>query len=474
MSIATAKRWGFISLPAVAAGLIWLSILFDSNSASGLWAWLCGGPAAILMVISGGGWLVVPSERRFLRFMSLAGLFGVLGSVLGVFSWGFLTAIGLLLMSVAVAALSGWIAVLYHDAPEDIPNPQLSPLLALRAALDNIIVGVFVSVPKIVQGESEIRRVAEEVDLALEAFAENGWDKNPEELLEAPPVLDNPAISERTFVGHKLEALRFESGYQPHPALPGGERWMSYSSNRDARAMVFRHKDDKPRPWLICIHGYQMGMPFLDLNLFEPKFLHEKLGCNLILPLLPLHGGRKIRMVSGDGYFNGDVLDTFNAVRQSQWDIRRLISWARLQGAEKIGALGYSLGGYNTALLSTLEELDLAIPAIPLTDIPDIFWFHGPRQILDAVDEAGASKARAKELMAPLSPLLRESKVSPENRHIIAGLADEIIPPAHVNMLEEHWKTGDVTWFQGSHLVFKDLKVVNQTIERLIKDKLAV
>ena len=472
MSIATAKRWGFISIPAVVAGLIWLSLLLGKGSGIGLWAWICGGPAAILMVISGGGWLVVPGERRFLRFMSLAGVFGVVGAVLGIFSWGFLPALALIVMSLTVAALSGWIAVEHHDAPADIPTPQMSPVLALRAALDNIIVGVFVSVPKIVQGESEVRRVAEELDGALAAFESNGWDENPDALVEAPPALDNPSIIERTFVGHKLEALRFESGYEPHPSLPGGERWLSYSNNRDARAMVFRHKDDKPRPWLICIHGYQMGMPFLDLNLFEPKFLHEKLGCNLILPLLPLHGGRKIRLVSGDGYFNGDVLDTFNAVRQSQWDIRRLISWARLQGAEKIGAIGYSLGGYNTALLSTLEELDLAIPAIPLTDIPDIFWFHGPRQILDAIGVVGATKERAKQLMAPLSPLVRESKVALPNRHIIGGLADEIIPPAHVNMLEEHWNTGRVTWFEGSHLAFKDLSVVNQTIAQLITEKL--
>jgi hypothetical protein len=469
MSIATAKRWGFVATPAVLAGLIWLSQLHGAS----LWAWICGGPAAILMVISGGGWLVVPGERRFLRFMSLAGLFGIIGSILGVLSWGFLVTVGLLFMSVAVAALSGWIAVDNHDAPSDLPQPKLTPVLALRAALDNIIVGVFVSVPKIIQGESEIKRVAEELDAALSVYDKNGWHDNPEALVEAPPPLESPEIRRRRLQGHDVEMLRFDSGYQPHPELPGGERWLSYTSNRDARAMVFRHDDDKPRPWLICIHGYQMGVPFLDLNLFEPKFLHEKLGCNLILPLLPLHGGRKLRMISGDGYLNGDAMDTFNAVRQSQWDIRRLVSWARSQGAEKIGALGYSLGGYNTALLSTLEELDLAIPVIPLTDIPDIFWFHGPRQILDATTDCGVSIDRVKQLMKPLSPLARDSKVDLDNRQIIAGLADEVIPPGHVQQLEDVWQTGRVSWFQGSHLVFKDIPSINRQIAELVSTKLA-
>lgn len=472
MSISTAKRWGVVSTPAILAGLVWLSLLFDSTAGHGLWAWLCGGPAAILMIVSGGGWFVVPGERRFLRFMSVAALFGVLGAILGVFSWGFIGALALLLMSLGVAILSGWIAIKHHHAPAQLPSAEMTPLLALRAALDNIVVGVFVSVPKVVQGEAEIRRVADELDQALGVFSANGWHENPDALIETPPPLVNPQIKPATLMGHQVELLRFESEYQPHPSLPGGERWNSYTPNREARAIVIRSDDDKPRPWLICIHGYQMGVPLLDLNLFDPKFLHQELGCNLILPLLPLHGGRKIRWLSGDGYFNGDVMDTFNAVRQSQWDIRRLISWARAQGGDKIGALGYSLGGYNTALLSTFEALDLVVPCIPLTDIPDIFEFHGPRQILDAIAEQGASIDRAKLLMAPLSPLARRSKTPLDKRHIIAGLADEIIPPGHVNQLEAHWQTGRVTWFQGSHLVFKDLAVIDQTIAKLVKTHL--
>lgn len=468
MSTAVASRWGFISSPALVGGLIWLSVLFDS----GLWGWLCGGVPAVLMVISGGGWLLTPGERRFLQFMSIAALFGLIGGLLGMPAWGFLVSVGLILMSFGVAALAGLIAIRYQENPAAMPEPKLTLKLALKAALDNVIVGVFISVPKIVQGESEVRRVADELDSALSVFEKNDWFNNPDELIETPPPLESPQIQQRKLAGHVVETLRFDSEYQPHPELPGGERWNSYSANKEARAMVFRHKDDKPRPWLVCIHGYQMGMPLLDLNLFEPKFLHEKLGCNLVLPLLPLHGGRKLRRLSGDGYFNGDVMDTFNAVRQSQWDIRRLLSWVRQQGATKIGALGYSLGGYNTALLSTLEELDLVIPAIPLVDIPEIFWYHGPRQILDSIAEAGASVERASQLMAPLSPVIRESKAALENRHIIAGVADEIIPPAHVMKLEDSWNTGDVTWFQGSHLVFKDLAIVNQTIAKLVQEKL--
>lgn len=468
MSNTAAPRWGIAALPALMSGLIWMSLIFDE----GLWAWICGALPAVIWVVSGGAWLIAAGDRRFLQAMAVGALIGVLGAILGMPAWGFLPALALVALSIGVAMLSGYLAIRYQEQPVGVPVPEMTPMLTLKAALDSLIVGVFIGVPKIVHGEDEIRRVAEELDAALEAFDANDWTNNPDALLEAPPALESPQISKRNVRGHDVEILRFESEYQPHPALPGGERWQSYSANREARAMVFRHDDDKPRPWLVCIHGYQMGAPLLDLSLFEPKFLHEKLGCNLILPLLPLHGGRKTRRLSGDGYMNGDVMDTFNAVRQSQWDIRRLLTWVRGQGAEKIGALGYSLGGYNAALLSTLEPLDLVIPAIPLCDIPDIFWFHGPRQILDSTSAAGIVQARADQLMAPLSPLHRDSLAALEDRHIIAGVADGIIPPAHVCKLESHWQTDDVTWFQGSHLVFKDQSIVNKTIAKLIKEKL--
>lgn len=468
MSITAVPRWGIAALPALLSGLIWMSLVFDE----GLWAWICGAVPALMWVISGGAWLIAPGDRRFLQAMAVGALLGVLGAILGMPAWGFLAALGLVALSFCVAALSGYLSVRYQERPEGVPVPKMSFLMALKAALDSLIVGVFIGVPKIVHGEEEIQRVAEELDEALAVFESNDWANNPEALLEAPPELESPQISKRQVMGHDVEILRFESEYQPHPSLPGGERWLSYSANREARAMVFRHDDDKPRPWLVCIHGYQMGAPLLDLNLFEPKFLHEKLGCNLILPLLPLHGGRKHRRLSGDGYLNGDAMDTFNAVRQSQWDIRRLLTWVRSQGAAKIGALGYSLGGYNAALLSTLEPLDLVIPAIPLCDMPDIFWQHGPRQILESTLAAGVTQERSSLLMAPLSPLHRDSMVPLENRHIIGGVVDGIIPPAHVCKLESHWQTGDVTWFQGSHLIFKDQAIVNKTIAKLIKEKL--
>ena len=40
---------------------------------------------------------------------------------------------------------------------------------------------------------------------------------------------------------------------------------------------------------------------------------------------------------SGDGFLSGHALDTVHAEAQAMWDIRRLVSWIRAQGAPAVG-----------------------------------------------------------------------------------------------------------------------------------------
>ena len=51
-------------------------------------------------------------------------------------------------------------------------------------------------------------------------------------------------------------------------------------------------------------------------------------GLNVVLPVLPLHGARKIK---GAAFPGEDVLDDVHAAAQAVWDIRRLLSWIRSQ-----------------------------------------------------------------------------------------------------------------------------------------------
>ena len=95
----------------------------------------------------------------------------------------------------------------------------------------------------------------------------------------------------------------------------------------------------------------------------------KNLGLNVLIPVLPLHGPRRISWHSGTGFLGLDVVDTIHAEAQAVWDMRRLLSWVNAQEAPGVGAIGLSLGGYTTALFASVTEgLSCAIPGIPLAD----------------------------------------------------------------------------------------------------------
>src|SRR5438034_593341 len=89
---------------------------------------------------------------------------------------------------------------------------------------------------------------------------------------------------------------------------PGGDRWLAHEANRTAHAWVLRHRDDEPRPWLICLHGFGTGTPFMDIPGFRARRLHRRFGLNLVFPTLPLHGHRRIGRISGEGFMSYDLI----------------------------------------------------------------------------------------------------------------------------------------------------------------------
>jgi dienelactone hydrolase len=216
-----------------------------------------------------------------------------------------------------------------------------------------------------------------------------------------------------------------------------------------------RHRDAN-RPWLVCIHGYQMGRAGIDLLAFPPDWLHHGLGLNLVLPVLPLHGARKIGRRSGDGFLAGDILDSAHAEAQAVWDIRRILSWVRAQSESRIGAFGLSLGGYNAALLSTLDDgLACAIAGIPLVDIPDAMIRHGLQSAIGGRGPENLDVARMAEIMKVVSPLALESQVPVDRRFVFAAVADRLVPPEQAGRLWEHWDRPRIEWYQGGHMTFR-------------------
>ena len=223
------------------------------------------------------------------------------------------------------------------------------------------------------------------------------------------------------------------------------------------------------RPWLVCIHGYQMGSPLIDLSAFRPEWLARQHGLNLLLPVLPLHGPRTKGRRSGDGYLAGDILDTIHAQAQAMWDIRRMLSWLRAEGASEIGVYGLSLGGYNASLLSALErDLACVVAGIPAVDFTRLYFRHGPPvQLLEAALH-GIEEHHMDEILRVVSPLALPPRVPRDRRYIFAAISDRLVPADQVRDLWRHWERPRIEWYQGAHVTFPRHAAVRALIDEAL------
>ncbi len=448
-------RWQREALVPLVAGFTWIWL----GAGAGVLGLLVPLIPGTLLLASGGAKLLWPGDRRIQEFGALGGIAGVVLAVPGVFVVGFWPALWLFLASAASFVAAGVVAVRQEPVIDDVPAPVPSLSLATQVAVDEALLGsMAVSLP--MPDGNTSRAIRSEVDAARALFSDRGWLEDPESYHERPMPLEKPSVRAREtrYRGGRVsyEHLRFESEYEPRLEEPGRDRWLDYRANRTAHAWVVRHSDDRPRPWLVCIHGYQMGSPMIDIGAFDPRFFRDRLGCNLVLPVLPLHGPRKMGRRSGDGFMAGNAMDTVHAEAQAMWDIRRIISWAREQeGATAVGVHGLSLGGYNAALLAAVaDDLRCAIPGIPATDFARLFWRHGPMLNIRYMEHQGVVHDEVAEVMRVVSPLTIEPKVPHAHRAIFGGVADRLVPPDQVRDLWLHWDRPEIVWYQGSHVTF--------------------
>lgn len=309
--------------------------------------------------------------------------------------------------------------------------------------------------------DAEWERTRHEAALAAERFSREGWLLDPRSFHHEPAPLRDPALRASRAAQLRVERMKFESGWVP-PTEIARERWTDDSTNTVARATVLRHRKG-PRPWVICIHGTEMGRD-ADLRSFRVRRLYDELGCNVVLPILPLHGPRR-----GDSAIQMpsiDVMDNVHGLAQAAHDVRRIVGWVRDQQPTRVAIIGVSLGGYVTALVAGLERepFDCVLPIIPATDFPALFRRQSPPDIVARLDEMGDAMRAVHSVVSPLA----FTTVTPRSRRAIAaGLADKLIDPVdQVAPLWRHWDRPAIHWYPGGHvghLVRRDLRAFIMT-----------
>lgn len=435
---------------ALAAGLIWLVGAASQGFGSFLLALVPG----LLLAIGGGAFVLLQGDSRGNQFVALGAAVGLPLAVIVLLATSFWLGLLLGAASVGLFVAAGWGRLGREPPVPGVPEIVPSLRLASKVAMDEAVLATRLLGSSPV-GPKDRERLAEEARDARHYLDQRGWLDKPVGYHVDPPMLEDAELRLRRTLGTAFLELSFESGYEPYVEEPGRDRWLSYASNRTASAWILEHADG-PRPWLMCVHGFRMGSPALDLAAFRAVELHRRYGLNLVLPVLPLHGPRKIRRRSGDRFLAGDLMDTVHAEAQAIWDLRRVLAWVRGRGAIGVGAYGLSLGGYTVALLAGIEErLSCVIAGIPATDFTRLGGRAGEEPAGGPANLSDAAISDAAAVLRVVSPLAFTPRVSHARRFIFGGTADRLVPADQVRDLWEHWEQPRICWFEGSHMSYR-------------------
>ena len=375
-------------------------------------------------------------------------------------------------LSTAVPRTARWVGTELTGHPEDrpygLPPARLTPALVGHVAIDESIMALAIG-PNRFPRRSEYQRVGEELGRARALFEERGWLDRPESFHQTPPPLEDPATSRGWALGRSYERLWWPSGYRPHLGVPGTDRWLAFESNRTASAWLLRHPEPD-RPWVVCIHGFGTGSAFMDLVSFHAGHLHDDLGVNVAAIVLPVHGARKPNRMSGEEFLGFELMNSVHGITQALWDVRRLLSWVRLQNPTGLGVFGVSLGGLITALVAAFEpDLDLALAGIPMIDFPELIRHHAPLHLRMRSIEHNILDGTAQDVHRVVSPLAMPVAAPHPARAMFAGLGDRLATTEQARRLWTHWEEPETSWFPGSHVGY----LWSQQVWRFVDSSLA-
>ncbi len=344
-------------------------------------------------------------------------------------------------------------AVVRGEIADSLPTPSISLALAGQVAIDEALLAMAMA-PGRFPLRSDVERVAGELADARALYTRRGWLADPRRYHREPPPLapGDVRTSRGWALGLPYERLTWESGFSPRRGEPGRDRWEAFGANHTAAAHVVRHPDG-PRPWVVCIHGFCMGTPFMDFAGLQTAMLHRELGCNVAVAVLPLHGVRKATPVSGEPFLSFELMNAVHGLTQAVWDLRRLVGWVRDQGATSVGVYGVSLGAYVTSLLAAVEPgLGAVVAGIPVVDLPALFHGHSPHDVRARAVEHRVMGGTAEAVYRTVSPLAMTPLVPHDRRFVFAGYGDRLATADQAVRLWEHWDRPAIRWYPGGHV----------------------
>jgi hypothetical protein len=330
------------------------------------------------------------------------------------------------------------------------PHSRLTPRVRRDALVDAAAYRLVAS--RVGRPDADVlQRIDGEVTEALDLFEERGWIADPASYHQAPPAPSGVRTKRGRSGNLRFTSLSWLDGYEPRPEEPGTARFLDYRVNRVARATLLEHRG-ADRPWLVCLHGFGMGRPGLDLRAFRALRLHRDVGLNLAFLTLPFHGRRNPGPATSPPMPSADVLDTVHGLTQAIWDARQLLAHVGERTQHPVGLMGLSLGGLVAASVASIDRPHAVVLLVPAVDLPNLMADAAARGDVGATAD-DEMLARAGRLFAPVSPLRLTPRVPTERQLIVAGTLDRFArPTGQAVALWHHWGQPALHWYHGGHV----------------------
>ncbi len=236
--------------------------------------------------------------------------------------------------------------------------------------------------------------------------------------------------------------LRHEREYASN--LTVSARWTYPRSGPRSRAIVY-------------VHGWLEPGPWIEKAIFLPR-LYDDLGLDVLHVQLPFHGRRnpKGSLFHGEFFWTGDLVRSFEAVRQSCFDTRALVAWLRAQGYTEVGVTGISMGGSIAMVLACLDPTpDYIVPIVGHLKLVDaieeasIFW-----RMKTDLEKFGIGREQRRAIFESLGLERLTPLLPPERQLWIMAKDDAYITAPLVLSQWREWGQPPIEWIPGGHMTF--------------------
>jgi pimeloyl-ACP methyl ester carboxylesterase len=277
-------------------------------------------------------------------------------------------------------------------------------------------------------------------------------------LFPAPAALPRLRTRKRwSLPGFDNEDLFFGSSYEPiEPRF--AEHYHSRSRRfQTVYARRIRPRGCEGRPRLLYIHGYMQPETIVE-ELTLLSGMASALGAEIVHLQPPYHGRRTPRgsAYGGERFWSGDIVRSFEAMRQTLFDARTLLSVMLQEAPTPVGVAGVSLGGSFSAALTCLEpRFDFTIPLIAHMDMGALFR---DAPVLSAMRmDLGAFGWTAREFgefferigWNQLFPVVPVDRIL-----LFAAEHDRFFDPHVMRAMWRRWGEPKIYWYPTTHMGF--------------------